>query len=116
MEKPVFKPEFFRELAHDNPLGLTISPEEAEAWWLYIAWPSYKTYKYVLHKKAVRRWWSYLSMKDLGRTREAILNAELEHAAEEQERLDDEYWAQCDQFGDQKMVGALRVIMGGKEE
>lgn len=114
MEKPVFKSDFFQELAEENPLGVTILVEEAEAWWHYIAWPSYKTYAYKLHKRAVRRWWSRLTVTDLARARQAIANAYLESARAAQAYMD-----ACDEehrgnpYASED-ADTLRVIMGGR--
>lgn len=115
MEKPVFGPDFFRELAIENPLGVELSEEDAEAWWHWIAWPAYKTHRYKDHKRAVRNWWARLTFTELTRAREARARAELQEAQLEQEEMDEAYFDACDQFGKQEMVGALRVIMGGKK-
>jgi hypothetical protein len=111
VERPVFKPAFYRELALENPLGLTIHWREAEAWFNYIAWPRYKTYKYTRHGVAVRRWWANLSMRDLERAREAMENAKFEDAQVEQDKLDLEQGVQELYPSDSP---ALRKIMGGK--
>jgi hypothetical protein len=108
--KPVFKPEFFRELAAENPLGITLHWREAEAWFNYIAWPAYKTYKYTRHGVAVRRWWANLSMKDIDRAREAVENARLEHAQIEQDDLESSSENNLSPANDT----VLRKIMGGR--
>ena len=90
MERPVFKPEFYRELASENPLGLTIHWREVEAWFNIVAWPAYKTYPYRQHKKAVRRWWSRVSERELDRVRNAMENVTLERAQGEQDQLSNE--------------------------
>ncbi len=82
--KPVFSPQFFRELAQDNPLGMTISPELAEAWWHWVAWPTYKSYRYRAHKRAVRQWWSAVTVLNLQRAQDAIDNQRAEQAARAQ--------------------------------
>ena len=83
MDKPVFDPEFYRELASENPFGLTLHWREVEAWFDYIAWPAYKTYNYKLHRKATRRWWAKASQRDLDRAREARENHLLENASQQ---------------------------------
>ncbi len=75
MKKPVFSPQFFSELAEENPLGVELEPEMVEAWWQYIAWPRYKTYKYRDHKRAVTRWWAGVCREDLSRARTALAHA-----------------------------------------
>lgn len=114
MEKPEFAPSFFEELAQDNPLGITISAAEAEAWWNWIAWPRYKTYGYKRHKVAVRRWWAGITISDLKRTVEAMGRAEIEYAMEYQAKLD-EYDEEDRRNPHGHMTAdSLTVIMGGK--
>ena len=110
MDKPVFKPEFFRELAAENPFGLTLHWREAEAWFEHICWPAYKTYNYKRHGVAVRRWWARCSMRDLERAREAMDNTKVERAQEEQDQIAAEEWTEVPP----ESVNALRKIMGGK--
>jgi hypothetical protein len=88
VRKPVFKPEFYRELARDNPLGLTLHWHDAEAWFNFIAWPRYKTYNYKRHHQTVRRWWANLSMRDLDRARDAMENVKIEVAQLSQRALE----------------------------
>jgi hypothetical protein len=109
VDKPVFKPDFFRELARENPLGLTLHWREAEAWFNFIAWPAYKTYKYRRHSAAVRRWWANLTMKDLERAREAMENVKLERAQAQQ----DELVAGVQEFYPENVI-VLHKILGGK--
>ncbi len=87
MEKPVFNPEFFRELAQDNPLGMDLTPEIAEAWWHYVAWPRYKTYRYRSHRRAVTKWWASVSKADLDCAQSAIDHARDAKAARAQRDL-----------------------------
>lgn len=87
MDKPVFAPEFYRELALDNPFGLTLHWREVEAWFNHIAWPAYKTYNYKRHHQTVRRWWARCRIEDLGRAREAMSNRDIERAQKEQDEL-----------------------------
>lgn len=112
MERPVFKPDFYRELALENPLGLELHWREVEAWFNFIAWPAYKTYNYRRHAQTVRRWWARVRMDDLVRAREAMENTKIGRAQEEQDRMD----AEVDQmFTDStpKNKNALRKILGG---
>ena len=89
MEKPVFAPSFFEELAADNPLGANISAAEAEAWWHFVAWPKYKTCRYRAHKRAVTRWWARLRPFELDLARQALARCEEEHAQFAQDALID---------------------------
>ena len=110
MIKPVFKPDFYRELAEENPFGMSLHWREVEAWFDYIAWPAYKTYNYKRHGVAVRRWWARCSMQDLCRAREAMDNVQLERAQDEQDQIHAE-----EQFETSPdTTNALRKIMGGK--
>jgi hypothetical protein len=63
----------------------------------------------------VRSWWSRLTFTDLTRAREAGARAEIQQAQDEQERMDEAYWKERDQFGETQVVGFLSVIMGGKK-
>ena len=90
LDKPVFTPEFYRELASDNPFGLTLHWREVEAWFDFIAWPAYKTYTSTRHRQAVRRWWARCRSEDLARARNALNNVELERAQKEQDSLQEE--------------------------
>lgn len=111
MERPVFKPEFYRELALENPLGLTIHWREAEAWFNYIAWPAYKTYGYTKHHRATRRWWARVTMRDLDRARDAMENVKFEEAQVDQDKLDLEPQLYPPALNDSPV---LRKILGGK--
>jgi hypothetical protein len=104
--KPVFKREFFRELALENPFGLTITWQEAEAWFEHICWPAYKTYNYKRHSIAVRRWWARTSFRDLERARDAMENVKLEGAEFEESPIMD--------TPDDSNVVAINKILGGK--
>jgi hypothetical protein len=108
--KPTFKPDFYRELARDNPFGITLHWREVEAWFEYIAWPAYKTYNYKLHLKATRRWWARCSMQDLERARDAMDNVKFERAEEELKRFGAEEWLEASPFE----KNTLTKIMGGK--
>jgi len=108
LERPIFKPEFYRELAHDNPFGLTLHWREVEAWFNFIAWPAYKTYNYSRHQQTVRRWWARTSTRDLERAREAMDNVKLERAQVEQDEL------QPDNDSPPANDTVLRKILGGK--
>lgn len=110
LERPVFSPAFYRELALENPLGLTLHWREVEAWFNYIAWPAYKTYGYRRHKQAVRRWWSRCSMRDLDRARAAMENHKIEMAQESQDALP----LPDGEAVSPDHVPALRKIMGGR--
>ncbi len=110
LERPVFSPEFYRELALENPFGLTLHWREAEAWFNHIAWPAYKTYNYTRHKTAVRRWWAQCSERDLERARNAMENVRMEFAQEEQDSLPN------DEPGGVVHEVALRKILGGKSD
>jgi len=114
LDRPVFSRDFYRELAAENPFGLTLHWREVEAWFNYIAWPAYKTYHYKRHQVAVRRWWARCHMRDLERAREAMENADYEEACEQQAKLLD---AEVDQmFADKhnpQNRRILRKIMGG---
>jgi hypothetical protein len=109
VERPEFSPKFYRELAQDNPFGLTIHWREAEAWFLYIAWPAYKTYKYTQHQRAVRRWWARATQGDLARARDARENARMEGIQAQQDELD----AQLVNEDTTPHDDTLRVIFGG---
>lgn len=109
--KPVFKPEFYRELAAENPFGLTLHWREVEAWFDHVAWPAYKTYNYTRHNVTVRRWWARCSMRDLERARQAMENVMLERAQREQDGLELEAGV-AEFFPENTTV--LRKIMGGK--
>ncbi len=111
LERPIFNREFYRELASENPFGLTLDWREAEAWFNHIAWPAYKTYPYRQHKRAVRRWWARCSMRDLERAREAMDNTKVERAQAEQDELPIE-----DQLYSPDTAKTLRKILGGKSE
>lgn len=111
MKKPVFKPEFYRELARDNPLGLTIHWRVVEAWFNYIAWPAYKTYRYTRHQVAVRRWWARVSERDLDRTHNAMENVKMAAAQESQDELP----ALTDEPGGSNVV-SINKILGGKSD
>lgn len=87
MRQPCFSPSFYRELASENPFGLTLNWREVEAWFRFIAWPSYKTYRYRKHTVAVRRWWARAKLSELQRAREALENEKLEIAQREQDAL-----------------------------
>jgi hypothetical protein len=108
LDKPIFKPEFYRELARDNPFGLTLHWREVESWFNHIAWPAYKTYSYKRHGQTVRRWWARASAKDLDRAREAMENVKMERAQVEQDTLTTNGHEATPQN-----VSALRKIMGG---
>ena len=109
MERPVFKPEFYRELAQDNPFGLTIHWRDVEAWFNYIAWPAYKTYNYRRHGVAVRRWWARAGTRDLERAQEARENAKIEKAQVQQAELPDESLEDDTPHGE-----TIRHIFGGE--
>jgi hypothetical protein len=113
VERPVFKPEFYRELASENPLGLTIHWREVEAWFNIVAWPAYKTYTYRQHKKAVRRWWARVSERDLDRTREAMDNVKLGRAQEEQDCI---ATVSMELPPTPEGMRMLKSIMGGKRD
>lgn len=106
--KPQFKPEFFRELARENPFGLTLHWREVEAWFEYICWPAYKTYNYKRHRLAVRRWWARCSMRDLDRAREAMDNVKFERVQKQQDQMPDL------SDDDSPYDDTLRVLFGGK--
>jgi hypothetical protein len=89
MEKPVFAPSFFEELAIDNPLGANLTTAEVEAWWHFIAWPRYKTYRYRAHKRALRKWWAGISMSDISRAREAMERSKVAAAQARQDEIAD---------------------------
>jgi hypothetical protein len=110
VERPIFKPEFYRELAQDNPFGLTLHWREAEAWFNYIAWPAYKTYGYTRHQMTVRRWWARATQGDIQRARDAIENVEMERAQKEQDSLPEDSFEQ----DSPQNPTALRKILGGK--
>ena len=109
MKKPVFKPEFYRELASENPLGLTLHWREVEAWFNYIAWPAYKTYNYKRHSVAVRRWWARVRVDDVERARDAVENQRMEKAQVQQDELPDECIDDATPHGD-----TIRHIFGGR--
>lgn len=109
MEKPVLAPAFLRELARDNPLGITIKAKEVRAWFDYVAWPSYKTYQYKLHKRAIRRWWARIRMQELERARDAMAA----HDAERLQKIQDRILTMPND-GKIESYPALRKIMGGK--
>jgi hypothetical protein len=109
LDKPFLSPAFYEELASENPFGLTLHWREVEAWFDYIAWPAYKTYKYTRHSRAVRRWWARCSMKDLERARAAMGNVDLEQAQTEQNAL-----VPNDRDPDTPYNDTLRSIFGGK--
>lgn len=111
MGRPVFKPEFYRELASENPFGLTLHWREVEAWFNHIAWPAYKTYHYKRHHQCVRRWWANCRMADLERAREAVENVKLQRAQTQQDQLE----AGIAEFYPSDSI-VLRKIMGGKGE
>jgi hypothetical protein len=108
LERPVFKPDFYRELASENPFGLTLHWREVEAWFNHIAWPAYKTYNYTRHQQTVRRWWARSSMRDLERAREAVDNVRLEFAQAEQNSLPTE------EIDDTPATATITKIFGGK--
>lgn len=110
MERPVFKPEFYRELAEENPFGLTLNWHEVEAWFNFIAWPVYKTYIYKNHKTAVRRWWARAHLRELERAREAMENARYERAQAEQDALPTE------ELTDIPHNATIFKIFGGKSD
>jgi hypothetical protein len=112
LEKPVFSDAFYRELAAENPFGLTVTRQEAEAWFHYIAWPAYKTYHYKRHQIAVRRWWARCTMKDLDRAREAMENRKFEQAQNQQDDLD----SGSDNSLSPDNDTSLRKILGGKRD
>lgn len=85
MERPIFNPNFYRELASENPFGLELHWREVEAWFNHIAWPAYKTYNYRQHRKTVRRWWAHCSFLDLERARDAMDNVKMERMVEQQD-------------------------------
>jgi hypothetical protein len=109
VDKPVFAPEFYRELASDNPFGLTLHWREVEAWFNYIAWPAYKTYNYKRHHQTVRRWWARCRSEDLERARDAMSNKEMENAQKQQDDLP----ASGDYDG-APYDDTIRSIFGGK--
>jgi hypothetical protein len=110
MNKPVFNPDFYRELAAENPFGLTLHWREVEAWFDYIAWPAYKTYGYTRHHRSVRRWWARCTMYDLDRARDAMDNIKLERAQEEQDQIQPKEQLEATP----ETHNALRKIMGGR--
>jgi hypothetical protein len=112
LDKPVFNPDFYRELASENPFGLTLHWREVEAWFDYIAWPAYKTYGYTRHRKAVRRWWARCTMYDLDRARDAMDNIKVERAQGEQDGLE----GSTENNSSPMNETSLRKIMGGKSE
>ena len=107
VERPVFSPEFYRELASENPFGLSLHWREAEAWFHHIAWPAYKTYNYKRHHQTVRRWWARCSVQDLERARDAMENVKLERAQTEQDALPTE------EIDFTTPPATLRKILGG---
>lgn len=111
LDKPIFTPEFYRELAQENPLGLKLHWREAEAWFLFIAWPSYKTYNYTRHRQTVRRWWSKISMRDLERAHVAMDNMRIETAQVEQDLLQ-----RPDDIEGTANLPTLHRIFGGKRD
>lgn len=110
--KPVLSPAMLAELARDNPLGITITPDEVEAWWNYVAWPRFKTYEYRQHGRAIRKWWARVRMDEIEHARASMGRARVEHLERLQERLNAPP-AENDQTAEERR-GAMRAIFGGK--
>jgi hypothetical protein len=68
MDKPILAPALLRELAKENPFGITLSMNDVQAWW-DLTWLTYKTRKYRNHKRAIRSWWARATLDDLHRAR-----------------------------------------------
>lgn len=71
MDEPNLSPELCRELAHFNPLGMIITPEEVRSW-AFIIWPSFCDHKYPRPNVAIKKWWKNVSEKDIIQARERL--------------------------------------------
>lgn len=69
MDKPVFSPDFVRDLAENNPIGMLLTEDDFRAWFDLI-WIKYKLRGYSNHKRAVTNWWSNVREGDIIQARE----------------------------------------------
>ncbi len=70
MEKPIFAPAFWRELAAACPLG-PCEPEVVESWF-EIAWPKINARNYRNTKRAVAAWWSRVAQYELDQAQQRL--------------------------------------------
>ncbi len=68
MEEPDLSPELCRQLAHFNPLGMTITIEEVQSW-AFIIWPSFCDHHYKKPNVALKKWWQRISERDIDQAR-----------------------------------------------
>jgi hypothetical protein len=108
LEKLQPSPALLRELAEDNPLGITLTPEEVMGWVQYVCWPRFKTYKYQQRTRAMKRWWASVRMEDIQRARDAMGRAALERLQAKQDEISRA------PMPDVPLPAALRILSGGK--
>ena len=70
MHKPVLSPAFKQRLATHNPIGMSLSTEDVDAWF-HVIWPKYAEYQYKNHQRAIAKWWSKVTEREIQDCREA---------------------------------------------
>lgn len=63
-EKPQLSPQFWQDLADNNPIGMKLSADDARAWFDYV-WLSYRERRYTRHRLAIISWWSRVSEEEI---------------------------------------------------
>lgn len=71
MEKPSLPPSFWHQLAANNPLGMTLTADDARAWF-DLVWISYAQRGYRNHKRAIAAWWLNVREEEIDRARARV--------------------------------------------
>lgn len=97
-EKLVLSPDFKRWLAENNPLGMTLTEADVQAWW-DLKWPTYSTHGYTKHRRAIVSWWSRVREDELEAARERS-----RRMTDEKEATELEVWAGSEPDTDREFV------------
>lgn len=68
IRKPKLSPQFWADLAANNPLGYDLTAEDVEGWFDFV-WLQYRERHYKRHQRAIISWWSRVRPEDIERAR-----------------------------------------------
>jgi len=112
VRKPNFPPQFWQDLADNNPLGFDLSADDAKAWFDFV-WLQYRERHYKRHRKAIVSWWSRLRPDDIDRARARMQEirdtAEAKRLQEQGEAFERGQKSQSDNITATEIVNRLRV-------
>ena len=82
MDKPTLPDAYWEELAAENPLGVSLTAQDARDWF-DLVWFRYKQRGYTRHKQAIASWWARVTPGEIDRSRDRARN----RAASEASRI-----------------------------